>query len=259
MLLMHTEGVSSLPVLDNHKNVIGNISHVDVKVCCMRFTSAPQLKGLQLLTTTTALPLFQSSCTHFISVILSERGMNEGKDSYPVFHIAPFNTLAHTVAKLVATRSHRMWIVDIPSPSPASSVPPSPALKAASAPPPPAMQLPGAVPTPGPPYTPASPSVAINAAAIPSSGASSSGRLSGVVSLTDVLNLYARATGLSPNDPDETRRRRRSSSSSTRLSVDSASRPSDVGRASTDLSRSLENMRGGTELGRSGSQKRGGV
>lgn len=32
LLLMHNEGVTSLPVLDNHKNVIGNISHVDVKV-----------------------------------------------------------------------------------------------------------------------------------------------------------------------------------------------------------------------------------
>jgi len=32
LLLMHAEGITSLPVLDNHKNVIGNISHVDVKV-----------------------------------------------------------------------------------------------------------------------------------------------------------------------------------------------------------------------------------
>ena len=41
-----------------------------------------------------------------------------------------------------------------------------------------------------------------------------SGRLSGVVSLTDVLNLYARASGLSPHEPDEARRRRRGSSAS---------------------------------------------
>jgi len=32
LLLMHTQGISSLPVLDNHKNVVGNISHVDSKV-----------------------------------------------------------------------------------------------------------------------------------------------------------------------------------------------------------------------------------
>ena len=30
--LMNNEGVTSLPVLDNQNNVIGNISHVDVKV-----------------------------------------------------------------------------------------------------------------------------------------------------------------------------------------------------------------------------------
>lgn len=48
-------------------------------------------------------------------------------------------------------------------------------------------------------------------------GARLSGRLVGVVSLTDILNLHARATGLSPADPDESRRRRRSSSSSMNL------------------------------------------
>ncbi|KAJ9621024.1 cell separation during budding [Taxawa tesnikishii (nom. ined.)] len=190
LLLMHNEGVTSLPVLDNHKNVIGNISHVDVK----------------LLTTT------------FL----------------PVFHVTPFNTLAHTVAKLVATRSHRMWIVD--APSPASSVPPSPGMPPMN----PASMvqhatLPGpAQPTSGPPYTPANPPANISAASLP--GTTLSGRLSGVISLTDVLNLYARATGLSPQDPNETRqRRRRSSSASVRHSLDSV--------------RSVE-------LGRSGSQRR---
>ena len=31
--LMNNEGITSLPVLDNQNNVIGNISHVDVRVC----------------------------------------------------------------------------------------------------------------------------------------------------------------------------------------------------------------------------------
>jgi CBS domain-containing protein len=108
--LMNNEGVSSLPVLDAQNNVIGNISHVDVR----------------LLTKSTSLPLLRSSCIHFISVILSERGVNDGKDSFPVFHVNPYSTLAHTVAKLVATRSHRMWVVDAPSPS--SSGPSTPAI-----------------------------------------------------------------------------------------------------------------------------------
>lgn len=52
----------------------------------------------------------------------------------------------------------------------------------------------------------------IPASALP--GARLSGRLVGVVSLTDILNLQARASGLSPADPAESRSRRRRSSSS---------------------------------------------
>ena len=88
---MNNEGISSLAVLDSQSNVVGNISTVDVK----------------LLTKSSSLPLLRNSCIHFISVILSTRGMNEGKDSFPVFHVNPLSTLAHTVAKLVATKSHR--------------------------------------------------------------------------------------------------------------------------------------------------------
>lgn len=212
--LMNNEGVSSLPVLDAQNNVIGNISQVDVR----------------LLTKSTSLPLLRSSCIHFISVILSERGVNDGKDSFPVFHINPYSTLAHTVAKLVATRSHRMWVVD--APSPASSGPSTPAITPAIVvPPSPITPLPGlAGPTPvtstAPTHLAATGAVApsISASAISAMpGASLSGRLSGVISLTDILNLFARASGLNPHDPDEARRaRRRSSSSSMRRSMDSS-------------------------------------
>lgn len=235
LLLMLHEGISSLPVLDSQKNVVGNISHVDVR----------------LLTDTSAIPLLSGSCIHFIGVILSERGMEDGKDSYPVFHVTPFSTLAHTVAKLCATRSHRMWIVD--APSPASSVPPSPGVHTVV--PPFSSQNSGAGasgragsnavehhphPT-GPPYT--NSGVAVSAGQLP--GAGMSGRLSGVVSLTDVLNLFAKASGLAPSDPEEARRRRRrSSSSSLRPSIDSV-RPS------------AEMIRGSGELSRSGSSARG--
>lgn len=183
--------------------------------------------------------------------------MAEGKDSFPVFHITPWSTLAHTVAKLVATRSHRMWIVD--APSPASSVPPSPMLKPTVAIPPQALSSsPGTAQlTHGPPYTPTTPSVSVPTSALP--GAAMSGRLNGVISLTDILNLYAKASGLSPQDPDETRRRRRtSSSSSVRSSSVRASLDGNSSRNSVDLSRGLESARGLTELGlgRTGSQHR---
>ncbi|KAK8186482.1 hypothetical protein BC567DRAFT_270301 [Phyllosticta citribraziliensis] len=248
--IMHTEGITSLPVVDNQMNVVGNISHVDVK----------------LLTKTTALPLLRSSCIHFISVILSERGMNDGKDSFPVFHVTPQSTLAHAVAKLVATKSHRMWITT--PPSPASSGPPTPAATPAQpafsppssgvlSPPSsssstPAIDIPSPAahdahavpPSATPPYphgphhahhhshpsisTPSPlPMLSISAAALP--GASLSGHLTGVISLTDVLNLYARASGLSPHDPNETRRaRRRSSSVSVRSSLDGVREVRDI-------------------------------
>lgn len=154
--------------------------------------------------------------------------MNDGKDSFPVFHVTPYSTLAHTVAKLVATRSHRMWVVD--SPSPASSGSSTPALTpSVLVPPSPIAPLPvtavgpTAVNSTAPTHLASAGAVApaISASAIP--GASLSGRLSGVISLTDILNLFARASGLHPHDPDEARRaRRRSSSSSMRRSMDSS-------------------------------------
>lgn len=154
----------------------------------------------------------------------------------------PISTLAHTVAKLCATRSHRMWIVD--SPSPGGSVPPSPGFQA-SAPPfsaqsaanthtqstrPPALDDPATHASPGSSISSIGPGAAISASQLP--GQNLSGRLTGVVSLTDVLNLFARASGLSPKDPEEERqRRRRSSSSSLRPSMDSLRSSIDLGRS----------------------------
>ena len=148
-----------------------------------------------------------------------------------------------------------MWIVDAPSPS--NSVPPSPGLSSPHVMPPFSMQntsshssaaprqgtsgsIGGGEMTPGPPFTSTGPGVSISASQLP--GVNMSGRLSGVVSLTDVLNVFARASGLQPGDPDETRMRRRRSSS----------RSSTRGGNVDSVRASAEFMRGG-ELGRSGS------
>ncbi|KAI2634575.1 hypothetical protein GGS21DRAFT_109887 [Xylaria nigripes] len=200
LTLMNQEGLTSVAVVDNGLNVIGNISTADVR----------------LLISAASLPLLQKSCMHFISVILTERGVERGRDSFPVFYVNPYSTLAHTVAKLVATHSHRMWVVE--SASPSSSTPSTPSF-------PPTVLLPAISPSSqsagtGTHY----PSPSVPASAFP--GSHLSGRLTGVVTLTDVLNLFARSTGLHPSDPNEQRaRRRRSSSSSIRPSTDS-SRPS---------------------------------
>lgn len=200
--LMSEEGLTSVAVVDNAMNVIGNISTADVKH----------------LTNISSLPLLKSSCLHFISVILSERGVENGKDSFPVFHVSPYSTLAHTTAKLVATKAHRMWVVEGSSPSP--SAPATPATT-------PAMLV---APLGS---TPASPGLNATFPAI-SAAAGVSGRLTGVITLTDILNLFARQSGLHPSDPnDQRQRRRRSSSSSMKASVDFGR----VSRSSFDIRR----------------------
>lgn len=231
---MNNEGLTSVAVVDNGLNVVGNISTADTR----------------LLTNAASLPLLKNSCMHFISVILSERGVERGRDSFPVFYVNPYSTLAHTVAKLVATHSHRMWVVESASPSPSAPATPllQPTHPAATSSVPPASfgSCLGAgrhSPSPGPTVilpppstsTPASPLptqtfTSVPAAALP--GAGLSGRLTGVVSLTDILHLFARSSGLSPSDPSEQRaRRRRSSSSSVRPSIENN------GRHSSDLRR----------------------
>ena len=206
--IMHDEGVTSLPVLDASQNVVGNISHVDVRVRYLTIVWSVDyiLTSSQLLTDTSSIPLLSSPCLAFISHILSERGVAEGKDSYPVFHVTPSTTLAQTVAKLVATRSHRMWIVEAPSPSP--SLPPSTPHSAAHS----QHSFPA---LPAPMRTPTSENHPVQQGGLP--GSTISGRLSGVISLTDVLNLFARASGLHPSDPEvvrQSRKRRGSSSAS---------------------------------------------
>lgn len=195
---MNNEGLTSVAVVDNGQNVVGNISTRDVRH----------------LTSTASAPLLGSSCMHFISVILNERGVEKGRDAVPVFYVNPHSTLAHTVAKLVATRSHRMWVVESQSPSPSAPATPllGPQSFSGGPPPPPAAQVPPS------PVTAQGPMASVPASAL----AGFSGRLNGVISLTDVLNVFAKFSGLHPTDPNEERaRRRRSSSSSMRPSFDS--------------------------------------
>jgi CBS domain-containing protein len=230
LLLMHNEGLTSVAVVDQGLNVVGNISTADVKH----------------LTNAASLPLLNNTCMSFISVILSERGMEHGRDSFPVFHVNPYSTLGHTVAKLMATRSHRMWVVESASPSPSAPATPllQPSHPAGQPPPPPTPGTSVGSPPPTstviiPPPANASapqsplPNQTFTTTVIPSGlpGARLSGRLTGIVSMTDILNLYAKSSGLRPSDPSEQRaRRRRSSSSSVRPSLDSA-------RASVDFRR----------------------
>lgn len=201
---MYNEGLSSLAVVDAHQKVVGNISTVDVRH----------------LTTSSSAPLLHSSCLHFISVILNARGVDQGRDSFPVFYVTNYSTLSHTLAKLVATQSHRMWVVE--AASPAASSPTTPLMPHKTP-----LVNPSTSPVVVPPmsgsYLSSSPSYGSSLSSGPGGNHNGmSGRLAGVVSLTDILNLFAKTTGLNPADPNEQRaRRRRSSSASVRPSLDS--------------------------------------
>lgn len=143
---MHSERISSIAVIDHQGNLLGNISVTDVKH----------------ITRTSQYPLLQNTCLHFISVILDKRGLEMGKDSFPIFHVFPTSSLARTIAKLVATKAHRLWIVQ-----PSGDTP------------------------------------------VDSDKDKRSGKLIGVVSLTDILGLLARhQTEFKKVDPLTARRQR---------------------------------------------------
>lgn len=261
---MNTEGISSLVVVDNHSNVIGNISTTDVKVCRLNIwkDTKPNNNDLAfdplILSTSPPKHLHTLHLRDFIYSgidrgprLLSSlpcqpniyTGPHSSKDCCD--KISSVSTFNRDISNSNANHDS-LWVTDPLSPS--SSGPPTPSHSSAHIPlatpssaasgsnigiSPPASPLPPAATSvqtpshatphlPTPPHlygnagasTGATPPLApsVPAAALP--GARLSGRLVGVVSLTDILNLHARASGLSPADPAEFRRRRRSSSSS---------------------------------------------
>lgn len=177
LVKMNTEKISSIAVVDHHLNLLGNISVTDVKFVTKSSQSA----------------LLHKTCLHFVSVILNHRGIEDGKDSFPIFHVYSTSSLARTIAKLVATKSHRLWIVrpfnSGPAPSTTSSA-----------------------------STVSPVESSLNPFAPEQEGRA--GKLVGVISLTDILGLIARKHGKLYVDPNQARKqRRRSSSSSTRSSA----------------------------------------
>ncbi|CUS21263.1 LAQU0S02e09758g1_1 [Lachancea quebecensis] len=193
---MHTERISSIAVVDHQGNLLGNISVTDVKH----------------VTRTSQYPLLHNTCRHFISVILNSRGLEMGKDSFPIFHVYPSSSLARTLAKLVATKAHRLWIVQ---PENSGSSNSSSSLTAPS-------------PQPIPINTQVSSSdhenpgrsgSPISVKSLEESSPTTStplfekeyrtGKLIGVVSLTDILGLLARRqTEHTQVDPQAARRQR---------------------------------------------------
>ncbi|CAL9738374.1 protein Sds23p [Monosporozyma servazzii] len=168
---MHSERISSVAVIDSNNILIGNISVTDVKH----------------LTRTSQYPLLQNTCRHFISIILNNRGLeNGGKDCFPIFHVYPSSSLARTIAKLVATKSHRLWIVQ-----PSSSTDPDPD-----------QQMSSSDESDFNLNKPFSPHLVEKD--------KKTGKLIGVISLTDILSILARnQTQHKEVDPQYARRNRK--------------------------------------------------
>lgn len=182
LMTMHNLKMSSLAVVDRNYHLLGNISVTDVR----------------LVSTTSKSDLLYKSCLHFISVILNSRGLENGKDSFPIFHVTSHTSLGRAIAKMVATKSHRLWIVKPESASNAST-----------------------------PTTPDSPHSHLHPhshshlhshvhphhSSTIEDDSHATGQLVGVLSLTDVLSLFAKTLGKAHVEPNMARKQRRRSSS----------------------------------------------
>ena len=178
---------------------------------------------------------------NFISYNLSQKGIEEGQDQFPIFHVNNQTSLGRVIAKLVATQSHRLWIVD--SSRQASSM----SSASASAP---NSGMNNGVGYPAPvdssitdkaeeveassmssPQLNAAAAAAAVATGAPTTATSAqpdfsytsgTGKLVGVVTLTDILGLFATSKGRRTDPQAARNQRRRSSTSTTRSSIDSA-------------------------------------
>ncbi|CAM0137986.1 cell separation during budding [Umbelopsis sp. WA50703] len=95
LTLMSKFGVSSLAVVGQMGVLLGNISITDVKYVIKSKNS-----------------LLWNTCFQFVGFVRSRQGIDDGQDRYPVFDVKLDTTLYQTVAKLIATKAHRLWVTD---------------------------------------------------------------------------------------------------------------------------------------------------
>ncbi|CEI95756.1 hypothetical protein RMCBS344292_09934 [Rhizopus microsporus] len=95
LMIMSQHGVSSLAVVSSDK-IIGNISMTDVKHVMKSYRHG----------------LLWKTCFQFVSYIKLEQGIIEGQDRLPVFDVRPDTHLGFAIAKLLATKAHRVWVTD---------------------------------------------------------------------------------------------------------------------------------------------------
>ncbi|KAI9230056.1 MAG: hypothetical protein DHS80DRAFT_12951 [Piptocephalis tieghemiana] len=93
---MSSNRVYSLAVVDKEGKLAGNFSLSDVKH----------------LMRTDRRRLLNTTLKDFISKIKLEQGIEAGQDTVLVFQVHAQHTLRLVMAKIVATKAHRMWITD---------------------------------------------------------------------------------------------------------------------------------------------------
>ncbi|EIE86289.1 hypothetical protein G6F46_003831 [Rhizopus delemar] len=94
--LMSKHGISSVAVLGHMGMVLGNISMTDVKFIMKSYKHQ----------------LLWETCFQFVSLVRTQQGVEDGQDRIPVFDVRLDTTLGFAVAKLLATKSHRVWVID---------------------------------------------------------------------------------------------------------------------------------------------------
>ncbi|KAF0553535.1 CBS-domain-containing protein [Gigaspora margarita] len=96
LTMMIKNGLSSIAIVDSEGMLLGNISMTDVKYVLRSYSHV----------------LMWKTCQQFVSTVRSRQGLEDGQDRYPVFDARPTSTLGYTIAKLSATKAHRLWVVD---------------------------------------------------------------------------------------------------------------------------------------------------
>ncbi|KZT60976.1 hypothetical protein CALCODRAFT_480360 [Calocera cornea HHB12733] len=99
MILMDSEGVNSVAVLDRNGNLHSAVSVTDIG----RLVIPSQSKDV-----------LGTKLGQFVSRIKWSAGATDGADHFPVYSVVASSTLEYTMEKLVATKAHRLFLVADP-------------------------------------------------------------------------------------------------------------------------------------------------
>ncbi|CAI2176459.1 4197_t:CDS:2 [Funneliformis geosporum] len=96
LTMMNKNSLSSIAIVNDDGVLMGNISMTDVKYILRSYSHS----------------LMWRTCKQFVNHVRIKQGLEDGQDRYPVFDVRLTSTLGYTIAKLVATKAHRVWVVD---------------------------------------------------------------------------------------------------------------------------------------------------